>query len=368
MHTNTRSISPSGSSATSATVRMPSTSSPARLVPNTLPSYPLASRLWSETKPNLPGWVEAPDTSTPRGSKRARNCSSVGRGRTGARGRRRAVGQLDERVHRHRPTVGTDDQRVDVDAGDVVALGREPAEPDQQPRQAVPVDGRLAAERAQQPLGGELVDHLVRRHVVDGRRAEDDIGDGLGEDPTDAEHHRRPELRVAQHARDQLPVSLDHGRDEDGDVAILGRGRGQQLGGGAGHGVGVGEAEAHEPAFGLVGDAVAVELGHDREPELLGRRHRLVRRADDAFTGDRHAALGEEALGLGLGERAAGHRRPTVVRSGCDPRLTPPRRCQSGEARSPRSGDGELGRRRPSVQSSANAAAAERRYARCRDR
>ncbi len=38
VQTNTRSMAPSGSDATSATVSMPSTSSPARLVPNTDPS------------------------------------------------------------------------------------------------------------------------------------------------------------------------------------------------------------------------------------------------------------------------------------------------------------------------------------------
>jgi hypothetical protein len=37
VHTNTRSIAPSGSASMSATVRMPSTSSPCRLVPYTPP-------------------------------------------------------------------------------------------------------------------------------------------------------------------------------------------------------------------------------------------------------------------------------------------------------------------------------------------
>ena len=85
VHTNTRSTAPSGSSAMSATVRTPSTSSPWRLVPKTRPVYPPASRLCSETKPNLPGCDDAPVTSTPRGENRASNCSAVGRGRVAGR-------------------------------------------------------------------------------------------------------------------------------------------------------------------------------------------------------------------------------------------------------------------------------------------
>jgi hypothetical protein len=83
VHTNTRSIAPAGSCSMSVTVRMPRTSSPCRLVANTAPSYPDASRLWSDTKPNLPGCVEAPVIRTPFGSNRARNRSSSGRGRIG---------------------------------------------------------------------------------------------------------------------------------------------------------------------------------------------------------------------------------------------------------------------------------------------
>ena len=78
VHTNTRSAAPSGMSAMSATVRTPSTSSPWRFVPKTLPAYPDASRLCSDTKPNFPGCVDAPATSTPRGSNSAANCSAVG--------------------------------------------------------------------------------------------------------------------------------------------------------------------------------------------------------------------------------------------------------------------------------------------------
>ena len=65
----------------SATVGTPSISSPFRLVPKTAPVYPDANRLCRDTNPNFPGWLDAPATTTPRGSKSALNCSSDGRRR-----------------------------------------------------------------------------------------------------------------------------------------------------------------------------------------------------------------------------------------------------------------------------------------------
>ena len=183
------------------------------------------------TNPNLPGCDEAPATSTPRGSNSALNWAGVGvRGRSGGG----TIAHCATRSSTSASTaighaVGADDQRVDVDALDVVPAG-DLAEGDQDRRQRVAIDGRLAAERTEQALGRQLVDHLVRRDVVERGRAEHDVGDGLGEDAAEAEHHGRPELRIAQHAGDQLAIAPDHRRDEHVDLAVVRRGGGEQLG------------------------------------------------------------------------------------------------------------------------------------------
>ena len=197
------------------------------------------------TNPNLPGCDEAPATSTPRGSNSAANCSGDGVGRRRGGGRRASpVAELDEGVDGDRHAVRPDDQRVDVDAEHVGALGGDAAEADEHRRQRVAVHGGLAAELAEQALGGQLVDHLVGRDVVERGRAEHDVGHRLGEDAAEAEHHGRPELRVAEDAGDQLAVAADHRRDQHVDRAVVRRRRGQQLRGGPVHRVGIGEVRA----------------------------------------------------------------------------------------------------------------------------
>ena len=71
------------------------------------------------------------------------------------------------------------------------------------------------------------------RRGDDRRRAEHDVGDRFGEDAADPEHHGRSELRVADHAGDELAVAADHRGDEHADVTVGGRCRREQFGGGA---------------------------------------------------------------------------------------------------------------------------------------
>ncbi len=85
---------------------------------------------------------------------------------------------------------------------------------------------------SEQLLRGEVVDHLRGGDRVERGRSEDDVGDRLGEDAADAEHHGGPELRIADDAGDQLTVARDHRGDEDGHVAVVGRRSGEQFGGG----------------------------------------------------------------------------------------------------------------------------------------
>ena len=111
VHTNTRSASPSGTSSSDGTVSMPSTG--VRLAVGG-EDLALRSRrpgcCGGRRSRTCPGWVEAPATTTPRGSNRARNCSarsarSRHAPRPGRRRRRHAVDH-DERVEVGRHEVG----------------------------------------------------------------------------------------------------------------------------------------------------------------------------------------------------------------------------------------------------------------------
>ena len=111
---------------------------------------------------------------------------------------------------------------------------------------------------------------------VDRHEAERDVGDGLGEDPADAEHHGHAELRVVVQAGDQLAVAPQHRRHEQVHLAVLraGGGRAGSLAASATASSSP-RPEAHEAALGLVGDRSPAQLQHDRVAELGRGGHRL---------------------------------------------------------------------------------------------
>ena len=221
---------------------------------------------------------------------------------------------LDERVDGDRVAGRIDDQRIDVDAGDVWPLPGDPAERHEDAGQQIPVDCSLTPERIEQPLRGELVDHLVGGDLVERRWSEHDVGDGLGQDPAHAEHDGGPELLVAQHPADQLTIALHHRRHEHGDLTVVRSRGGEQVDGGPVDGVGVGEPQANQSTLGLVGDALAVELRDHGIAEPVGGPDGFVGGGHQPLLGDRDAVTGQQVLGVALGERAATHRRRSVMR------------------------------------------------------
>ena len=267
------------------------------------------------TNPNLPGCDEAPATRTP--ARLEQRGELLGRRRRPARRRRRAsavsVADLDEGVDGDGNPVGTDDQRVDVDAAHVGALDGDPSEPDEHGHQGVAIDRRLAAELAEQALGGQLVDHLVRRDGVERRRAEHDVGDGLGQDPAETEHDGRAELRVAQHAGDQLAVAPDHRRDEhvDGTVGRASPRRGARWRPGGRHRRRP-RSSRTSPRSVLWAMASPFSLATTGNPSSRRRGDRVVGRCHASLAGQRDPVAGEQLLRLRLGQRARRHRPVTV--------------------------------------------------------
>ena len=207
------------------------------------------------TKPNLPGCVLAPATSTPFGSKSALNCSSVGRRRLAAPSCP-TVAELDEGVDRDRRAVGSNDQRIDVDRDDVGASRRQRRKT-QQHRRSVAHDRRRI--RHETPPSSFWVDRPSIMSSASialigaGRNCTSAIASAMT--PPTPSMMLAPNCGITHHAGDQLAAAGDHRRDQQRHVAIARRLPEQQFGGGGAHRSGIAESQPHEASLGLVGDA-----------------------------------------------------------------------------------------------------------------
>ena len=319
----------------------PSTSSPCRLVPKTAPCVAGGEEVVQRHEAEL-----ARDGSTRR--RPARRAARTGRGtarRSGAvarrpTGRASLVAELDERVDGDRPPVGPTISGLTSTLA-TSGRARRPAAPSptSDGGQRVPVDGGLAAERAEQRAASRS-SSIISCGVdgVDRRRAEHDVGDRLGEDAADAEHHGRAELRVA-HARRRSArgCRATIGATSTSTVAVVGRRRGEQLRRRPGATAAASPRPRRtSPRSVLWAMRVAVELGDDREAERVGRGHRLVGASPRrARRRPARRSSASRLLGLGLGQRAAAtivaadgsDRRPAVPPAPRQPSAATAERC-----------------------------------------
>jgi hypothetical protein len=140
------------------------------------------------------------------------------------------------------------------------------------------------------------------------RGGEDDVADRLGEDPADAEHHARPELRIPDDPGDQLASAAHHLRDEEANGTVVRAAEGEQLRRRDGHRGRVGQSQPDEPALGLVRNRVARELHDDREAEPLRRGGGSRGIVGEPIARDGHAVRRDDRLRGVLGERHASPR------------------------------------------------------------
>ena len=165
--------------------------------------------------------------------------------------------------------------------------------------------GRPPARRGTAPssfLRREVVDEVLRVLVGERHDPERDVAERLREHAADAEHHARPELRVAHHPGDELACSLHHRRDQELDGSVFGPGGREHLVCGGAHRVGVAQVQLHEAALGLVRDRVAVQLDDHWEADRVGGLGRGVCIGHDALVEHGHAVVAQQLLGRGFGE------------------------------------------------------------------
>ncbi len=136
--------------------------------------------------------------------------------------------------------------------------------------------------------------------LVDGRDAEDDVVERLGEDAAEAEHDDRPELGVVEEAGDEFPAAGEHRLDQ---ISLQIRPRG------CGHlrrrlpdlPV-ILEIQPDEAPLRLVRQPCPEALQDDGKSDRFRGGHGLLRRGRDRLRHDRHAEPLENLLGLRLGQ------------------------------------------------------------------
>ena len=90
----------------------------------------------------------------------------------------------------------------------------EAAERHQHGHDGRPIDGRPAADPAQQARAAEVVEHGAGRCGVQRSEPDRDVVEDLGQDAAQPDEHGRPELRVAAQAEDELDARRRHRLDE----------------------------------------------------------------------------------------------------------------------------------------------------------
>ena len=135
----------------------------------------------------------------------------------------------------------------------------------------------------------ELVDHLPGLVLVEGGDPEDDVVEGLGEDPAEAEHDDRAELGVVEEAGDEFPAAGEHRLDQV-SFEIRPRGRGD-LRRRPAHLPRILQIQADEAPLRLVRQLRPETLEDDGEPDPFRGGRGLLRRRRDRLRHDRHAVL-----------------------------------------------------------------------------
>ena len=204
---------------------------------------------------------------------------------------------FDERVDSNRAAIDAHDERVYIDAAHIGADGHHGSEAHDDVDQFAAVHSAFATERAEQLLGNEAVDHFAGLEAAQRRGPKDNIGDGLGEDSPDSEHHRGTELGIAQYARNEFAVARDHRGDKQRDRPVFRCGLREQFGCGDLDRCSIGQAQLHQAALGLVSNRVAAQL-HDNWVAEFGSSAGGSRRCSNlALVGYWHSVLAQERLG-----------------------------------------------------------------------
>gem|GEM_PF-6545306 len=255
-------------------------------------------------------------------SPRLEEGSELGVGRSGSEFVTFGLGLADfhERVDGNRSTIGANDERVHVDAAHIGPLGRHASETHENVDQRLAVDRGLTAELAEESLRREIFDHLVGRHSIERCWPEHNVGHRFGQDPTDAQHHTRAELLIADDAGDEFTVADHHRRDEHRYRTVFGTGERQQVRRRRFDGGHIGEPKTNETPLGLVGDRVTAELGNHGKTEFAGGPPRISGRRNETLLGHRNPEVGQQRFGGGLGQSAGGRHTAKVVG---DPRDEP---------------------------------------------
>ena len=117
--------------------------------------------------------------------------------------------------HRTALPAGMNDQRVDVQLGNLRMVADHVRKPQEDVDDRIDVRGRGAAEAVENLEGLDRADHALGRNLPHGGQAEGDVLEDLDHRAAQAEHHQRSEAGVAAGAQDHLDALGGHLLDED---------------------------------------------------------------------------------------------------------------------------------------------------------
>ena len=218
----------------------------------------------------------------------------------------RSSPHLHERVHRDRAPVD-DEQRVEVGRGDVGPLRRPPSD---RPRST---SATAARSTAGSPRNGPSSACSARSSIISSASTR---VTGTSRKLTSATASARmpptPSITVMPNCGSSWSpaissrVARSMGATSRWTSPSSGVAAASSASAASRTCVGRAEPEPHQAPLGLVGDGVAPELDHDREPDLVGRRHRVGGGRHDPLGGERHTERGEQLFRRRLGERGHG--------------------------------------------------------------
>ena len=138
---------------------------------------------------------------------------------------RRRLAHDDARIERDH-AVGVDQQRIDVELGDLAHVGDQLRQADHRLANRAARRRRAVAIAAQQAIDARAAQRILGQHRIERRQRQRLVVDHLGRDAAMADHQDRPEHRVLGRAQDQLDGvrPLDHRLHDEAVDAGAGRG------------------------------------------------------------------------------------------------------------------------------------------------
>ena len=237
----------------------------------------------------------------------------VGRERPLRRRLRRGAADRTIRASAATGSPSADEQRIDVDLGDLRVVGGDLRDGLHDRDQRAAVDGRLAAERAEQSLAADQIGELGDIALGAGGNGKGDVAEHLGHRAAEAEGDDGSERGVTLHADHELAAAGDHLLDQHRLEGVAGALRERAYA--SASLIRRPQVEDRRAGSRSCAGSARRPPSWRRGPERRREVGGLTGGVDEAAGGDRDAVGGQDLLGGGFVERRAARPRAPSRRS-----------------------------------------------------